>query len=286
MDEIHTLETALRVRELRPEVTLVVELANPAVARALGRVSGPGSVLDVATLAGPSFVEACLGRRAHDIELDGVEFDVVQFEVEPSDHAHDTFRGHFGHLAPVAIMPADGSPMAQCPGRDHALAAGDRVAVLGTADELRPRRHRRHRRLRSEDRPGGQPLPPGPAAGRHRARGGQQGARPSWPGRSWCCWWWRRRLLHATYRPPGQTQHLSVLMSLYFCVETVATVGYGDYTFAHQPRMDVACGIVLIVAGVALVSTAFALFTNILVSRRIERSLGRRQVPGMTTTSS
>ena len=33
--------------------------------------------------------------------------------------------------------------------------------------------------------------------------------------------------------------------------------------------------------GVALVSTAFALFTNILVSRRIERSLGRRQVPGM-----
>ena len=60
----------------------MVELANPAVARALGRVSGPGSVLDVATLAGPSFVEACLGRRAHEIELDGVEFEVVQFEVD------------------------------------------------------------------------------------------------------------------------------------------------------------------------------------------------------------
>ena len=39
--------------------------------------------------------------------------------------------------------------------------------------------------------------------------------------------------------------------------------------------------ILLIVIGVALVSTAFALFTNIFVSRRIERSLGRRQVPGM-----
>ena len=89
-------------------------------------------------------------------------------------------------------------------------------------------------------------------------------------------------LLHATYRPPGQTQHLGVLASLYFTVETVATVGYGDYTFAHQPAWMMACGIVLIVAGVALVSTAFALFTNILVSRRIERSLGRRQVPGMT----
>ena len=89
-------------------------------------------------------------------------------------------------------------------------------------------------------------------------------------------------LLHATYRPPGETHHLSILMSLYFTVETVATVGYGDFTFSNQPAWIVACGIVLIVAGVALVSTAFALFTNILVSRRIERSLGRRQVPGMT----
>lgn len=33
--------------------------------------------------------------------------------------------------------------------------------------------------------------------------------------------------------------------------------------------------------GVSLVSTSFALFTNILVSRRIEQSLGRRRVPGM-----
>ena len=30
-----------------------------------------------------------------------------------------------------------------------------------------------------------------------------------------------------------------------------------------------------------LVTTAFALFTNLLVSRRIEQSLGRRRVPGM-----
>jgi Trk K+ transport system NAD-binding subunit len=37
----------------------------------------------------------------------------------------------------------------------------------------------------------------------------------------------------------------------------------------------------LIIVGVTLVSTSFALFTNILVSRRIEQSLGRRRVPGM-----
>ena len=137
IDEIHTLETALRVRELQPDVPLVVQLANPSVAQALERVSGPGSVLDVASLAAPSFVEACLRRPSHAIELAGVEFAVVQLGVETSEHAHDTFRGHFGHLAPVAIMPSDGGPMAACPGRDHPLYEGDRVAVLGTVEELR-----------------------------------------------------------------------------------------------------------------------------------------------------
>src|ERR1019366_5267314 len=64
-NELATLEIALRVRESRPEVRLVVQLANPSVGRALERVTGLGSVLDVADLAAPSFVEACLGLRSH-----------------------------------------------------------------------------------------------------------------------------------------------------------------------------------------------------------------------------
>ena len=88
-------------------------------------------------------------------------------------------------------------------------------------------------------------------------------------------------VLHFTFRPDGAHAQLGFLSSLYFTVETVATVGYGDYSFSHQSPWLLVCGIILIAAGVALVSTAFALFTNILVSRRIERSLGRRQVPGM-----
>src|ERR1700723_1691491 len=106
--EIHALETALRIREIRPDVRIVTQMANPSVGRALERVSGRGSVLDVATLAGPAFVEACLGRNAHDIELGGVQFAVVQVEVPETDATHDTFRGHYGSLAPVAIMPRDG----------------------------------------------------------------------------------------------------------------------------------------------------------------------------------
>jgi Trk K+ transport system NAD-binding subunit len=281
--EIHALETALRIREIRPDVRIVTQLANPSVARALERVSGRGSVLDVATLAGPSFVEACLGRNAHDIELGGVQFAVVQVDVAESEAAHATFRGHFGNLAPVAIMPGDGSEMAQCPGRDHKVVAGDRVAVLGTEDELRlggidPRRTQRppHRRVGITKRIARQAAVIMDAD--NKALTFVMAGLLALVVISTV-------ILRFTYRvkggPGGGHGHLGLLTSAYFTIETVATVGYGDFSFAAQSGGMKVFAIVLIALGVALVSTAFALFTNILVSRRIERSLGRRQVPGM-----
>ncbi len=279
INEIHTLETALRIRELRPDARIVVQLANPSVARALERVSGRGSVLDVATLAAPSFVEACLHRNAHDIELGGVRFAVVQVEVPDSDTAHPTFRGHFGHLAPVAIMPADGGEMAQCPGRDHAVAPGDRVAVLGTVHELQQ---------------GGISDPTDPRAPQRTVAFTTRIARQLsvlWEDDNKALAIVIASLLtlialatvvlRFAYDVPGTHSRLGVLTAAYFAVETVATVGYGDYSFAAQDTPMKVFGIALIVIGVALVSTGFALFTNILVSRRIERSLGRREVHGM-----
>jgi Trk K+ transport system NAD-binding subunit len=279
--EIHALETALRIREIRPDVRIVTQLANPSVARALERVSGRGSVLDVATLAGPSFVEACLGRNAHDIELGGVQFAVVQVDVVDSEATHATFRGHFGNLAPVAIMPGDGSEMAQCPGRDHKVVAGDRVAVLGTEDELRlggidPRRTQRvpHRKVGITTRIARQVAVVMDADNK---------ALTFVVAGLLALVVVSAVILRFTYRLTGSPghDHLGLLTAAYFTVETVATVGYGDFSFAAQSGGMKVFAIVLIALGVALVSTAFALFTNILVSRRIERSLGRRQVPGM-----
>jgi Trk K+ transport system NAD-binding subunit len=279
--EIHALETALRIREIRPDVRIVTQLANPSVARALERVSGKGSVLDVATLAGPSFVEACLGRNAHDIELGGVQFAVVQVDVDESESAHSTFRGHFGNLAPVAIMPGDGSDMAQCPGRDHKVVAGDRVAVLGTEEELKLGGIDSRRTRRTPQRT--------VAISKRLAR---QAATLMEEGNKALTFVvaglvalivLSTIILRFTYQvPQNQGGHLGFVTAAYFTVETVATVGYGDYSYADQSGVMQVYAIVLIAVGVALVSTAFALFTNILVSRRIERSLGRRQVPGMT----
>ena len=279
VDEIHTLETALRIKELRPDLPLVVQLANPSVAQALERVSGPGSVLDVASLAAPSFVEACLLRPSHAIELAGIDFAVVKLVVEEREATHDTFRAHFGHLAPVAIMPVGDAPMEMCPGRDHPLHSGDRVAVLGTVDELQ------NMGVSTTTPTSG----PTRSVGLGRRLHLQIGIALEEGNRALAIVASALLTLivvatvmvHYAFRPDATPHHLGFLASLYFTVETVATVGYGDYSFSHQSAWLIVFAIVLIVLGVALVSTAFALFTNILVSRRIERSLGRRQVPGM-----
>lgn len=278
-NEIHTLETALRIRELRPDIRLVVQLANPSVAGALERVAGAGTVLDVATLAGPSFVEACLRRNSHSIELAGTHFEVVEVAVTESMSEGASFRGIFGDLAPVAVMPGDGSEMTPCPGRDHRVDPGDRVAVLGTRDDLR-------------------------AAGLAERQTVGTEAKVSLLTRfaRRCESLWERDnrgltisiaalialivistiVLRLWMKAPDGKTHLTLLSSIYFTFETVATVGYGDYSFATQsPEMKI-FAIFLIALGFALASTVFALFTNFLVSRRIERSLGRSAVGGMT----
>jgi Trk K+ transport system NAD-binding subunit len=278
--ELATLEIAMRVREARPDVRLVVQLANPSVGRALERVTGPGSVLDVAALAAPSFVEVCLGQLTHGLEVGGEKFAVVQVTVSENEGYHRTFRSHFGNLAPVAVVPHNGTEMACCPGRDFPVAAGDRVAVLGTPDDL--------------------------------GRSGIEGVRAvqAKPDSVPLAVKFRRRLtalmhsnakglvfsligvvalvvvatviIHLGYVDQRTHAHLDLLASTYFTVETVATVGFGDFSFAAQTAWLQVFAIALIAVGVTLVTTSFALFTNVLVSRRIEQSFGRRRVPGMT----
>jgi hypothetical protein len=69
-----------------------------------------------------------------------VHFRVVEVEVEPElgtpSGSQPSFRGRFGHLAPVAVVPGDGSEMVLGPGRDHPIAPGDRAYLLGPYEEL------------------------------------------------------------------------------------------------------------------------------------------------------
>jgi len=292
-DDLHTLETALRARELRPDLRVVVQLANPAVGRAIGEVIGEGGVLDVAALTAPSLVEACLHDPAHEITL-GAEPYVVARVPAPRD---GTLREVFGDLAPLGVLGRDrpGAPQAEaliCPGRDARVAAGDRVVVLGTPGELdaagldwqlhetaRPVALRPGRAWPDGRRPDDTPVArigfllatlAGAADRRLRAALGVL------LGLVACS----TAVLVTSYR--DEDGGMSVIDGLYFTVETIGTVGYGDFSFRHQPTWLRLYAIALMIFGAMLATVFFALLTNVLVSRRIEEQLGRRRVPGMS----
>jgi len=277
-NDLHTLETALLVRKLRADVRIVVELANPAVGRALTQISV--AVLDVAGLSAPSIAEACLGPGAQELWLSGERF-AVSRTVAP---AAGTLRTLYGALAPAAVAAAGGQDVEVCPGRDHPVAPGDLVTLIGTPAELRaagvpgPDDHSSHTdRARAR-------LGHTAGALRHVALSVLQAA--------------DRRLLVAlgalfavliaSTTVLGLTYHLrsgrpiSLLYAAYFTVETVTTVGYGDFSFRGQSPLLVGAAICLMLAGALFVAVFFALLTNALVSRRIEESLGRRRITGLS----
>ncbi len=276
-DDLHTLETALLTRQLREDVRVVAQLGNPAVGRALSQVGV--AVLDVAGLSAPSVVEACLQSSAQDIRLSGERF-IAAWTAAPKAAS---LRELYGELAPIAVVPAAGGDVVVCPGRDIQVAAGDDVMVIGTPEELRKAGVSAH--AGESGRPGS---PRGAAAAARRA------------------WHLVLSLLHAADRrlvlamaalvtvliaatvvlrlafQLTSTQHLSLLDALYFTVETITTVGYGDFSFRGQAPWLMACAVCLMLAGALFVAVFFALLTNVLVSRRIEESLGRQQITGLT----
>ena len=167
-DDLAALEAALLVRRLRPEVRLVVRMANPQVGHALAEVVGEGCVLDVAALAAPSVVEICLGRRVHELTLAGREFLVADLVVD----AAATVRELYGELAPLVIAAGEAPPVV-CPSRDVPVRPGDRVTAVGTLAAVRPPGGRR-----------GRGAPPTPGAGAPGRRPDARPTRRDGPGRA------------------------------------------------------------------------------------------------------
>jgi Trk K+ transport system NAD-binding subunit len=303
-NDLSALETALLVRRLRAEVRVIAQLANPAVGRAI-REAGV-AVLDVAGLSAPSVVEVCLGEGVQELSLSGMRFLAAR---TTAPHAA-TLRELYGALAPVAVVPATGDVLV-CPGRDTRVSAGDEVTLIGTPDELadvsvidHPERIRRLTAAASANGSGAAGGSPGILG----VLGGEDpDAAPAGPGlagralrvlRDLAVSFARasdRRMaialgallavlvtatlvLHFTYRLAGPGHRISLLESVYFTVETVTTVGYGDYTFRGEPAWLIVFAIGLMVTGALFVAVFFALVTNMLVSRRLEESLGLQKI--------
>jgi Trk K+ transport system NAD-binding subunit len=303
-NDLSALETALLARRLRAEVRVVAQLTNPAVGRAVKEAGV--AVLDVAGLSAPSVVEVCLGEGVQEMSLSGMRF-LAARTTAPSAA---TLRELYGALAPVAVVPPAGDVLV-CPGRDTQVSAGDEVTLIGTPDELAAAgiidHPERIRRLTAT-------AAPSPAPGSLGVLGVLGGDQPDDPraghgpadrvlralrdlavslaratdrrmtialGALLTVLVTATLVLRFTYRFAGPGHRISLLDAVYFTVETVTTVGYGDYSFRGEPAWLVVFAVLLMMAGALFVAVFFALVTNMLVSRRIEESLGLQKITAL-----
>jgi Trk K+ transport system NAD-binding subunit len=272
-DDDLNLEIALLARQANPTVRVVARLANSVLRTAVAEDNGAGAILDVADLAAPSVVEACLARTTHTISAAGVDF-VISGAAVPRD---GTLRDIYGDLAPVAVIHGDKSrnpgDVVACPGRDLRVHQGDWTAMIGTADELAAQ--------------GIAIAKPFATTRLHRsavrraidaARAFREDLNPMFYralAASTTLLICATVLLRFTYqRPPG----MSWIDALYFSTETIATVGYGDFSFIEQPTWLRLFGILLMFAGVTTTAILVAFVADVLLSRRLSYSSGRRRV--------
>ena len=270
-DDATNLEIALLAREANPDVRVVARLANSVLREAVAEGNGLGAILDVADLAAPSVVDACLARTTHTFDAAGIRFVVSDTEA-PRDA---TLREIYGDLAPVAVIHGENSPtpghVVACPGRDERVRAGDWTAMIGTADELTARGIKIRRQKTTRVR-----RPPVRRAF-DTLRTIRDDINPTF----------YRALavmltlllvstvvLRYAFRYPG----MSWVDALYFSSETLATVGYGDFNFVHQPTWLRLWGVVMMFAGVFTVAVLVAFIADLLLSRRFVHSARRGKV--------
>ncbi|MBT0567244.1 NAD-binding protein [Williamsia sp. CHRR-6] len=283
--EVWNLEAALVAGQLRSDVRVITELTNPTVAGAMSTQPSDQTrnctVLDVADLASPSVVEACLGIRSHHVPVGGVDFVTAEVTVDQPG----TLRTRFGDLAPLAVTTgstATGGMIRPptttiCPGRDHPVLLGDTVSLVGT-----PAQFAAAGVILDRQSPTQRSARPNPLTrARYAVRAFVSDANPNFfrmLGVLLLLLITSTAILRLFYQKPG----MSVLDAVYFSTETVATVGYGDFNFADQPPALRIWSIVLMFTGLTTTAMIMAFLAELLISRRIAEAAGRRKARFMT----
>ncbi len=271
-DDAANLEIALLARKANPNARVVARLANDVLREAIADDNGPGAILNVAELAAPSVVEACLEHTTHQFEAAGIEFVVSGGEA----YRDATLRELYGDLAPVAVIHGDGSPtpgeMEVCPSRDQRVHAGDWTMMVGTADEVaaqgikirgtRRTRTRQPRLRRAFD------------AVRALVNDFNPAFYPIVAG-SLLLLSLSTVLLRFGYRAPPR---MGWVDAVYFTIETMTTTGYGDFSFVHQPTWLRVFAALLMFSGVTTTALLVAFVADVLLSRRFVFGSARPRV--------
>jgi Trk K+ transport system NAD-binding subunit len=259
-DDLHNLHAALLVADHSSDARIVVRLFATDLAPGVeGMLGGRGTVLSEIDVAAPAFVQAALsGNTGQRVTIAGHVLEVA--EVDPDDPA-----------LVVALCNAD-TPTDVLPSRDRlshlVLGLIDPLSVvMGARGALPPQIAQlrlAQQRVRDEKR-------------RHRAsaRARLRGSLRVVPKRAF--------VLLAVIFLVGAistsvfvlADHLDFLDSVYFTATTMATVGYGDVNLLGAPDWLKIYDVGLMAVSAVLLASVLAFVTDILVSSRIDRALGR-----------
>lgn len=266
------LEVALLARRANPRARVVTRIANPVLNKSMKAKHGPGAVLDVADLAAPSVVEALLERTVHHIDVGDEDF-AVSGAPAPRD---GTLRQIYGRLAPVAVIRGDRSPnpgeVIICPPLDLPVRQGDFTSMIGRAEDLAEQGLQAPRGSSTRQ---GTRSPVGRVIDSVRAF--NDDLNPTFfralavlgallVGSTF--------VLHFGHRDPA----MSWMDAIYFSTETLATVGFGDFNFMHEPLWLRLWGLLMMLGGVATIAVVVAFIADVLVSRRLAQAASRQTV--------
>jgi Trk K+ transport system NAD-binding subunit len=271
-DDAVNLEIALLARKANPNLRVVSRVANDVLREAVNDDNGPGAILDVADLAAPAVVEACLAQTTHDFDAAGMNFVVAG----KTASREATLRELYGDLPPVAVIHGDGSPnpgeLEICPGRDQRVRAGDWTVMIGTANELAAQGIKVPRSTRARSR---RPLVRRVV---DAVRGAASDVNPTfYPVFTATL----VVLISATitlrfgYRPPPK---MGWVDAFYFTVETMTTTGYGDFSFVNQPTWLRTFSTLLMFSGVTTTALLVSFVADVLLSRRFIFASARPRV--------
>ncbi|MDT5021765.1 MAG: hypothetical protein QOD34_1123 [Mycobacterium sp.] len=271
-DDAVNLEIALLARKANPHVRVVSRVANDVLREAIANDNGPGAIFDVADLAAPAVVEACLSQDTHDFDAAGLKF--VISGTTASREA--TLRELYGDLAPVAVIHGDRSPtpgeLDICPGRDQRVSAGDWTMMIGTADELAAQGIRIPDSSRSRSRR---------TFFRRMVdivRGVINDFNPTFypvVGATLVVLITATFVLRFGYRPPPK---MGWVDAFYFTIETMTTTGYGDFSFVNQPTWLRTFSTLLMFSGVTTTALLVSFVADVLLSRRFVFASARPRV--------
>jgi Trk K+ transport system NAD-binding subunit len=270
-DDATNLEIALLARRANPTLRVVARVANDVLREAIADDNGPGGIFNVAEIAAPSVVEACLAHTTHPFEAAGIEF-VASGSEAPRD---GTLREIYGDLAPVAIIRGENAPtpgeVVACPTRDQRVHAGDWTVTIGTVDETAGRGIKVRQ-------------PTGTRARRPRLRRISDAIRvvlndfnPAfYPAlvAAGILMITSMAVLHYNYQRP----RMSWIDALYFTVETITTTGYGDFSFGHQVMWLRLFAAMLMFGGATTIALLVAFIADVLLSQRFVIAAARPRV--------